>query len=144
MKVGDVMTRDVEFVDVGTTIAEAAAAMGDLAVGALPVGNADDLQGLLTDRDILFRVVAAGRSNTQTSVGEVMTTTLFSCRQEDEIGTALDLMGARNLRRLPVLDGNGRVVGLITLADLSRSMLLESRVIQRAVGEISGTAAPTG
>ncbi len=111
MKVGDVMTRDVEFVGAEATVAEAAAAMGDLGVGALPIGATDDLQGILTDRDILFRVVARGLSNTEVLVGDVMTTTIFSCRQEDSISTALNLMGARNLRRLPVLDANGRVVG---------------------------------
>ena len=137
MRVGDVMTRDVEFVSAETTVAEAAAAMGDLGVGALPIGAMDDLQGILTDRDILFRVVARGLSNTEVLVGDVMTTTIFSCRQEDSIGTALNLMGARNLRRLPVLDANGRVVGLVTLADLSRTMLLENALIQRAVRELS-------
>ena len=141
MNVGELMTRDVEFIEAGATVAEAAATMGDLGVGALPVGTADDMQGILTDRDILFRVVAKGLSNTETLVGDIMTTSLFSCRPEDTVGTALNLMGARNLRRLPVLDGNGRVIGLVTLADLSRTMLLGDGVIQRAVRELSeGTA----
>ena len=112
--------------------------MGDLGVGALPVGTADDLQGIITDRDILFRVVAKGLSNKTVTVGEVMTTTIFSCRQEDSATTALDLMGARNLRRLPVLDLDGRTIGLVTLSDLSRRMLLDSGVVQRAVAEMSG------
>jgi CBS domain-containing protein len=139
VQVADVMTRDVEFVEASTTIAEAAVAMGDLGVGALPVGTADDLQGIITDRDILFRVVAKGLGNKTVTVGEVMTTTIFSCRQEDSITTALNLMGARNLRRLPVLDLNGRTIGLVTLSDLSRRMLLDSGVVQRAVAELSGT-----
>lgn len=140
MKVGDVMTRDVEFIGVGDTVAEAAAAMGDLGVGALPVGTAADLQGILTDRDILFRVVAKGL-DARTPVGDVMTATLFSCRQEDSISTALNLMGARNVRRLPVLDADGAVVGLVTLADLSRTLLLDSGLVQQAVRELSeGTA----
>lgn len=137
MKVLDVMTRDIEFVDAGMSVAEVAATMGDLSVGALPIGSADDLQGIVTDRDILFRVVAKGLDNTATAVGDVMTTTLYSCRPEDTVTTALDLMGARNLRRLPVLDGNGRMVGLVTLSDLSRVLLLSSSVIERAVHEIS-------
>jgi CBS domain-containing protein len=137
MRIGDIMTRDVEFVEAGMTIAEVAATMGDLSVGALPVGSADDLQGIVTDRDILFRVVAKGLDSNAVTAGEVMTTTIFSCRQEDTVTTALDLMGARNLRRLPVLDADGRVIGLITLSDLSRVMLLSSGVIERAVQEIS-------
>ena len=140
MQVADVMTRDVEFVDAATTIAEAAVAMGDLGVGALPVGTAEDLQGIITDRDILFRVVAKGLSNRSLLVGEVMTTTIFSCRQEDSITTALNLMGARNIRRLPVLDLNGLTIGLVTLSDLSRRMLLDSGLVQNAVAELSGAA----
>ena len=134
MKVADVMTRDIEFVDASASVAEAAAVMGDLGVGALPVGSAEDLQGVLTDRDILFRVVAKGLSNTGVTVGDVMTTTLYSCRQEDPVQTALDLMGARNLRRLPVLDANGVMVGLITLSDLSRRMLLDNGVARAGTG----------
>ena len=141
MRVADVMTQDVEFVPASTPVAEAAATMGDLGVGALPVGTAEDLEGILTDRDILFRVVARGRSNTGVTVGEVMTATVYSCRQEDTLSAALDLMGARNVRRLPVLDSSGAVVGLVTLADLSRVLLLESQVVQEAVRAIS---APSG
>ncbi|MGI4951562.1 MAG: CBS domain-containing protein [Janthinobacterium lividum] len=137
MNVGDLMTRDVEFIEADATVQEAAATMGDLGVGALPVGSADDLQGILTDRDVLFRVVAKGLSTTETLVGDVMTTSIFSCRQEDTVSTALNLMGARNLRRLPVLDANGQVIGLVTLADLSRTMLLGDGLIQRAVRELS-------
>ncbi len=137
MRIGDIMTRDVEFVPPGMRVAEVAATMGDLSVGALPVGSADDLQGILTDRDILFRVVAKGLDPNAVTAGDVMTATVFSCRPEDSVTTALDLMGARNLRRLPVLDGDGRVIGLVTLADLSRVMLLSSGVIERAVQEIA-------
>ena len=140
MAVADIMTRDVEFILPSATVAEAAMAMGDLSVGALPVGSAESLQGIITDRDILFRVVATERSNTETLVGEVMTPTVYSCRQEDKLTTALDLMAARNVRRLPVLDANGVMVGLVTLADLSRTLLLESDTVQEAVRAMSGPA----
>ena len=138
MNVADVMTRDIELVTPATTIAEAAEVMGDLGVGALPIGTIDDLQGILTDRDILFRVVAKGLNNKTVTVGDVMTTTIFSCRPEDSVTTALNLMGARNLRRLPVLDVNGRMLGLVTLSDLSRRLLLDSEVVQKGVAELSG------
>ena len=137
MRVQDIMTRDVEFLAPGASVAEAASVMGDLSVGALPIGTADDLQGILTDRDILFRVVARGLDANRTPVGDVMTATLFSCRPEDAITTALDLMGARNIRRLPVLDATGAVVGLVTLSDLARVTLLQSGSIQQALQEIS-------
>ena len=137
MRVQDIMTRDVEFLAPGASVAEAASVMGDLSVGALPIGTAEDLQGILTDRDILFRVVARGLDAKRTQVGDVMTPTLFSCRPEDAIGTALDLMGARNVRRLPVLDATGTVVGLVTLSDLARVTLLQSGTMQRALQDLS-------
>lgn len=140
MAVADIMTRDVEFILPSATVAEAAMSMGDLSVGALPVGSAEDLQGIITDRDILFRVVATGRSNMEMLIGEVMTPTVYSCRQEDKLTTALDLMAARNVRRLPVLDANGMMVGLVTLADLPRTLLLESETVQQAVRAMSGPA----
>ena len=132
MRVAEVMTTDIEFVDAGMTVQEAAITMGELSVGALPVGTADDLQGIVTDRDILFRVTAKG-VDTATPIGDVMTTRVFSCRRDDAIETALDLMGARNVRRLPVLDSDGRMVGIVTLSDLSRVLLLSSHVIQDAL-----------
>lgn len=134
------MTPDVEFVDAATSIQDVAITMGELSVGALPIGTLDDLQGIITDRDILFRVVAKGLPPT-TAVGDVMTARLFSCRQDDEVETALDLMGARNVRRLPVLDNDGRVVGIVTLGDLSRVLLLQSGVIKQALQELSAVPA---
>jgi len=130
------MTPDVEFVDAATSIQDAAITMGELSVGALPIGTADDLQGIITDRDILFRVVAKGLPPS-TIVADVMTARLFSCRQDDQIETALDLMGARNVRRLPVLDTDGRMVGIVTLSDLSRVLLLSSGVIKQALHDLT-------
>ena len=137
MRVAEVMTRDVEFVEAGMPVREAAATMGELGVGALPVGSPERLEGIVTDRDILFRVVANGLSNNDVKVGDIMSTMVFSCREYDAIAAAMDLMGARNVRRLPVLDAEGRVVGWITLADLSRRLLLDSRVMQEALQELS-------
>ena len=136
MRIADVMTPDVEFVDAATSIQDAAITMGELSVGALPIGTADDLQGIITDRDILFRVVAKGLPPS-TIVADVMTARLFSCRQDDQIETALDLMGARNVRRLPVLDTDGRMVGIVTLSDLSRVLLLSSGVIKQALHDLT-------
>ncbi len=137
MNVGAVMTRDIEFIEADASVCDAAALMGDLSVGALPVGTAQNLQGILTDRDILFRVVANALGATETKVGDVMSTTLFSCRQEDSVATALNLMGARNIRRLPVLDADGTMIGLVTLSDLSRKLLLDNGTIQQAVREMA-------
>jgi CBS domain-containing protein len=139
MQVSEIMSRDVEFVAPDATVQAAAALMGELDVGALPVGAADDLQGVLTDRDILFRVVAQGRAPSEIRVREVMSRTVFSCRDTDELSVALDLMGAYHVRRLPVTDAGRRVVGWLTLSDVSAKVLLESEAVSKA---LAGLAAP--
>jgi CBS domain-containing protein len=101
-------------------VQEAAAMMGELDVGALPVGAPERLEGVLTDRDILYRVVARGLDCAAVRVRDVLTTPVLSCRAEDDVRDAMDLMAAHHIRRLPVRDAAGRVVGWVTLADLSR------------------------
>ena len=133
MKVSDLMAKHVEFVDPSSTVQEAASLMGELDVSALPVGTADDLKGVITDRDILYRVVAEGKDPRRTQVMQVATEAIFSCGPEDPIATAMNLMASQNVRRLPVLDDAQRVVGWITLSDVSRHLLVESEVVQGAL-----------
>ena len=142
MKVADLMAKNVEFVDPYVTVQEAASMMGELDVGALPVGTAENLQGVITDRDILYRVVAEGKEPRRTQVIHVATKTLFSCTPEDTINTAMDLMASQNIRRLPVVDDAKHVVGWITLSDLSRHLLVSNEVVQKALREITDTVAP--
>jgi CBS domain-containing protein len=137
--VSEIMSRDVEFVAPDATAQAAAVLMGELDVGALPVGAADDLQGVLTDRDILFRVVAQGRAPAEVRVREVMSRTVFTCRDTDEVSVALDLMGGYHVRRLPVVGAERRVVGWLTLTDISGKVLLESEAVSAA---LAGLAAP--
>lgn len=137
MKVADVMARHVEFIDGDANVQSAAVMMGELDLGALPVGSPESIEGIVTDRDLIYRVVAEGLSNIRTRVREVMSTTIFSCHENDPIETAMDVMGAHNVRRLPVLDADGRVVGWITLADISRRLLLDSGKIRAGLEELS-------
>src|SRR3954463_1237552 len=116
MKVADLMAKHVEFIDPDATVQDAASMMGELDVGALPVGSAEDLKGVITDRDILYRVVAEGKDPRRTEVLQVASRDVFTCRPEDPIGAAMDVMAAQNVRRLPVADEAGRVVGWITLS----------------------------
>ena len=127
---------EVQFVSPDATVQEAATLIGELDVGALPVGSADDLQGIITDRDILFRVVAEGRDS-QVKVREVMSRTVFTYQNSDSLAAAMDLMGAYHIRRLPVVDQTRRVVGWVTLTDVSRSLIQESGCIREALQEIS-------
>lgn len=141
MKVSDLMAKHVEFVDPNATVQDAASMMGELDVGALPVGSAENLQGVITDRDILYRVVAEGKDPRRCQVMHVATKTIFSCTPEDTINTAMDLMASQNVRRLPVLDDARRVVGWITLSDLSRHLLVANEGVQKALRELTDTVA---
>ena len=143
MRVADVMSRHVEFIEADTSVKEAAELMGELDVGALPVGAPERLEGVLTDRDILYRVVARGLDCSGVRVRDVLTAPVLSCRPEDDVRSAMDLMGSHHIRRLPVRNAAERVVGWVTLADLSRRLLLDSGSLQAALREVTegGTAA---
>jgi CBS domain-containing protein len=144
MRVADIMARTIEFVAPDATVQAAATLMGEIDVGALPVGTEEDLQGILTDRDILFRVVAAGRDSTRVRVREVMSSMIFSCGPDDTIEAAMDIMSSYHVRRLPVQDEAGAVVGWVTLSDIARRLLLETETVRTALNELSegGGGAP--
>ncbi len=107
--------------------------MGELDVGALPVGEPGAIEGILTDRDILYRVVAAGLDPNTTTVGAVQSRPVIACAPTDTARAAMDLMAAHHVRRMPVRDREGRVAGWITLADLSRALLIGSATLQGAL-----------
>jgi CBS domain-containing protein len=136
MKVSDIMTRHVEFIEPDATVQDAATLMGELDISALPLGSADNLQGLITDRDILYRVVAEGHDPRRTRVASAATKLVFTCRPDDPLTTAMDLMASHNIRRLPVVEA-GRVVGWLTLSDLSRPLLVDSKVVQNGLKDLT-------
>lgn len=137
MLVSEVMATTLEFVAPDATVQAAAVLMSELEVGALPVGSIGDLQGVITDKDIFYRVVAEGRSSAEVRVREVMTTSVFTCSESDTLAEALDLMSAYHVRRLPVLNAARQVSGWLTLSDISRIMLQQSGAIATALEELS-------
>src|SRR3954449_5112776 len=141
MRVADVMARTIDFIPPDATVQAAAELMGEIDVGALPVGSAEDLQGIVTDRDILFRVVAAGRDSVRTRVREIMSNLIFSCGPDDTIEAAMDMMSSYHVRRLPVQDEAGTVVGWVTLSDIARRLLLETQTVRTALSELSESGA---
>ena len=141
MVISDIMSRNVEFISPDATVQEAAALLGELDYGALPVGAPDDLQGVITSRDILFRVVAAGRSSSEVRVREVMSGTVFTCREGDTLGAALDIMADYQVRRLPIRNEAGLVVGWITLSDIASRLIVESEALKWALDELTATEA---
>lgn len=120
MKVADVMTRGVGLVSPDATAQQAAIQMAELDVGALLVGD-DRLEGVLTDRDLILRVVVEGRDVRSLAVREVMSSMVFACHADDPIESAFREMRERQVRRLPVLDADERLVGIVTLGDVSRA-----------------------
>ncbi len=137
MKVSEVMSRDVEFIDGEATVADAAVMMGELEVGALPVGTAERLQGIVTDRDILYRVVAKGLDSAAVRIREVMTRPVIGCGEDEPVQAVMDLMASHHIRRMPVRDAAGVVTGWVTLADLSRRLLLDSGTLQASLREVT-------
>jgi CBS domain-containing protein len=118
MKIGEIMMREFETVAAEATIDGAAQMMAELDVFALPVEDHSGLVGMLTERDITIRVVAAGRVPAETKVAEVMSSDLFSCRPDDDAEAIVAEMRERKVRQMPVLDAQGQLVGLVTLARL--------------------------
>ena len=118
MRVGNCMTRNVQIADPRQTIREAAQIMASLDAGALPVSEDDRLVGIITDRDIAVRGVAEGKGPDAT-VREVMSAEVKYCFEDEEIDHVLQNMGDLQVRRLPVLNRNKRLVGIISLGDLA-------------------------
>ena len=137
MRVGEIMARYVEFIPAEVPVSEAAELMGELDVGALPVGTAEDLQGVVTDRDILYRVVAKGLGSAQVTVGAIATRPVIGCGEEDSLQDAMNLMAAHHIRRLAVRDAGGRVIGWLTLGDVARHLLVESGSVQSALRDLT-------
>jgi CBS domain-containing protein len=135
------MSTDVEFIDPDLPVSEAAVLMGEIDVGALPAGTPAHLDGILTDRDILYRVVAQGLDPGQTRIRDILSRPVIACREDDALDAAMDLMAANHIRRLPVQDEAGRVTGWITLADISRRLLVDSGDLQRTLQDLTEKAA---
>lgn len=120
MQVREIMTEGAEIIASGSMVRDAARLMRARNVGALPVGEDDRLVGVVTDRDIVVRVVAEGRSDSDTSVGDIMSDGVCYCFDDDDIERAAELMAEHQVRRLPVVDRDRALVGVVALADLAR------------------------
>lgn len=119
MKLRDVMTTPVVRIHPEESVAVAARALTHYNIGILPVcGNDGRLCGLVTDRDIVTRCLASGRSAANTAVKEVMTTGVITAKPDMDTAVAAGLMGKEQIRRLPVLE-NGRLCGMVSLGDLA-------------------------
>lgn len=121
MKLKEVMTPGVEVIAPEATLQQAAAKMRRLNIGPLPVCDGDQLVGMLTDRDITVRAVAEGCDPTSTTVREAMTPDIAYCFDDQAIDDAIQMMEQYQIRRLPILDRDKRLVGMVSLGDLAVS-----------------------
>ena len=137
MRVKDCMTKQVISVGAGEPVSVAARLMARYNLGALPVRGTDgQLEGMLTDRDIVLRCIAAERSPKAVRVREVMTRSVAAAAPDTDAAAAAGIMAARQVRRLPVVEA-GKLVGVVSLNDLARNRKTEMEAAQ-ALCEISG------
>ena len=113
-----IMTPSVDIISPTATTADAARRMKELDVGAIPVCDGEKLIGMITDRDLVLRVMAMGRDPVQATVAEAMTAGVVFCYDDEEAERAAELMADKQIRRLPILDRDNRLVGIISLGDL--------------------------
>ena len=121
MKVKEAMHKGVEWVAPETKLKDVAQKMRDADVGAIPVGKKDRLVGMVTDRDIAIRAVSAGESLSDVTAGDVMTKGIVYCFANEEVDDAVRIMEEKQIRRLPVIDDNKRMVGMLALGDVAQA-----------------------
>ncbi|MDI6625747.1 MAG: CBS domain-containing protein [Brevundimonas sp.] len=128
MKVRDVMSKDVQVARPGDTLQDVASRMASGDFGFMPVADGDKLIGTITDRDIAVRAVAGGAACTSPVV-EYISRDAQTAYADDDLKTVLEAMGGKQIRRMPVLDKDERLVGVVSLGDLS------TRVKEKYAGE---------
>ena len=139
MKVSEAMTREVRLAKPDQSIREAAHLMAELDIGALPVEENDRLVGMITDRDIAVRAVAEGRGP-DTQVRDVMTSEIKYCFEDQTIDDVTQNMGDQRIRRLPVINRDKRLVGILSLGDLA----IDGSAQDEAAEALGGISRPGG
>ena len=133
--VQDLMTSNPKTIESGSSVTEAAKLMRDEDTGIIPIVEGDRLVGTITDRDIAIRVVAEGKDPQATTVGEIASRDLITVDPQQDLDEALRLMAQHQVRRLPVVEEDGKLVGILAQADVAREATAEQT--GRVVEEIS-------
>ena len=142
MKAQDIMSKNPTCVTPDTTLVDAARLMKDENIGIIPVVDSKDsrrLVGVVTDRDIAIRAVAEGRDGTTTSVGHVMSANVRTSSATDSVNDVMELMGREQVRRIPIVDDRGALVGIVSQADI----VLEAKDDRRAEKTVEKISQPT-
>jgi CBS domain-containing protein len=139
-QIQEIMTRDVMTVSPKETIRRAAQMMDELNVGAIPVCDGKNLVGMITDRDIVVRAIAVGSAPDSTYVGDVMSTDVRWCYDDQAVDEVMEEMRDVQIRRIPVMDHNTRnMVGIVSLGDLATK---HSAEVDRTLEKISSPSEP--
>ena len=137
MKISEVMTRQVRVIGPGRSIREAARLMDELNVGVLPVCDGQRLLGIITDRDITVRATAVGKDPDAVPVREIMTEDVRWCFEEETVEDVAHMMGDVQIRRIPVIDRNKHLVGIVALGDLATDRVQGTGEALRRISEPS-------
>ena len=140
MRVSEVMTRDVRLTRPDESIRDAAREMAEIDAGVLPVADGDRLVGMITDRDIAIRAVAAGKLP-DTSVREVMTAEVKYCFEDEDLDHVMSNLGDLRVRRLPVMNRDKRLVGIVSIGDVAGKRK-PKKATAEALAEISQPGGP--
>lgn len=133
MKVKDAMHAGTEWLAPSTPLVELAKRMRDKDIGCVPIGDNDRLVGMVTDRDITCRAVAAGGDFNKMTARDVMTKSIIFCRESEELSDAVRIMEQKQVRRLPVINDQKRLVGMLSLGDVSHKSREMSGEVMAAV-----------
>ena len=135
MKIKDIMSKTVVAAESGQPVFEVARLMREHDVGAIPVFERDVIAGIVTDRDIVLRCVAAGKSPAECTAGEIMSGGAVSVTPNQSVADAAKIMAAVKIRRLPVIE-DGRLAGMVSFGDVARSRADDTE-ISETISEIS-------
>ncbi len=138
MRVSEAMSRDVQICTPGSSIKECAKMMAEIDAGAMPVGENDRLIGMITDRDIAIRAIGAGKGP-DTPVRDVMSTEVKYCFEDEDLDHVATNMADIRVRRLPVVNRDKRLVGIVSLGDLA---VKEKKAATKAVSGVSQPGGP--
>ena len=140
--VADVMTRGVRSMAPNDTVAKAAQAMDELNVGVIPVCDGEKLVGMVTDRDIVVRGVAQDCDLKTTKLADVMSTNVRCATEDQDVDEILGEMADTQIRRMPVVDGKQRLVGIVSLGDIADKDTDDELDVAQSLAEISSPAQP--
>ena len=143
MQIREIMTQGAEVVYSSAVAVDAAKKMRELDVGSLPVCDGERLEGIITDRDIAIRLVAEGLDASTTKVGDIMTHGVTYCFDDQSVEEASTVMQAEQIRRLPIVNREKQLVGILSLGDLAvRSIGKDQKLVDETLIDISEPSEP--